>query len=102
MLILCDTHGAPPPIKDPSEIDVAIHCADPTEESKLHEFHAAIALLKTIKADLKLAIAGNHDWTLDDAVFEGKVAKMRPTEEGMVLVEKTYGRVGGCAEDIGV
>lgn len=56
-LILSDTHAndwAPPD----APVDVAIHCGDLTEESKLHEFRHALRMLRNIKADLKLVIAG--------------------------------------------
>lgn len=52
--------------------DVAIHCGDLTEESKLEEYRASIQLLKDIHAPLKLVIAGNHDFTMDIPAFRKK------------------------------
>ena len=95
ILVLSDTHGAalsPLDLREP--VDVVIHCGDLTEESKLEEYQGAVSMLKGIKVSLKLIIAGNHDWTLDDGMFWKKVAEMRPTEQDLELVEDTYGRIG--------
>lgn len=78
LLIISDTHGLtfPPHIQLPP-VDVAIHCGDLTEHSKLAEFETAIKLLEDIPAKLKLVIAGNHDFSLDDGVMEQKIAEAR-------------------------
>ena len=73
--------------------DVAIHCGDLTEESKLEEYRASIRLLKDINAPLKLVIAGNHDFTLDTPTFKKKVADARPSLNPD-LVKKVYGDYG--------
>ncbi|MCJ1338782.1 hypothetical protein MMC09_004071 [Bachmanniomyces sp. S44760] len=93
--ILSDTHGIE---FDEEErclhhADVAIHCGDLTEESKLEEFRATIRLLMDIQAPLKLVIAGNHDFTLDSAAFKEKVAQARPQLDPS-LVRKFYGDDG--------
>ncbi|KAL9634413.1 MAG: hypothetical protein Q9164_004101 [Protoblastenia rupestris] len=94
-LIISDTHG----MEFPSEnrplqhADVAIHCGDLTEESKLEEYRTSIRLLKDIHAPLKLVIAGNHDFTMDTAVFKKKVADARPPLDPK-LVRKVYGDLG--------
>ncbi|KAG6033976.1 hypothetical protein E4U41_006753 [Claviceps citrina] len=59
-----DTHHVPQ-----ERVNVAIHCGDLTDGSKLEEYRAAIQLLKGINAPLKLVIAGNHDFSLDQAAF---------------------------------
>ncbi|KAK4238661.1 Metallophosphoesterase domain-containing protein 1 [Achaetomium macrosporum] len=55
-LILSDTHADPDcqPNLSSLSADVAIHCGDLTEESKLCEFISAIDLLRGINAPLKL------------------------------------------------
>ena len=73
--------------------DVAIHCGDLTDGSKLEEFRTAIQLLKDINAPLKLAIAGNHDFTMDIPAFEQKVAEATPPLDPE-LVAKEYGAPG--------
>ena len=80
LLILSDTHGMNfSPANQPLQrADVAIHCGDLTDGSKLEEFRAAIRLLKGTDAPLKLAIAGNHDFTMDIPAFEQKVAEATP------------------------
>ncbi|KAF2484411.1 ser/Thr protein phosphatase family protein [Neohortaea acidophila] len=94
-LVLSDTHGeALHHRKVQESIDVVFHCGDLTEESKLDEFETTIRLLQGIDAPLKLVIPGNHDWSLDDAMFEKKIAEMKPSQEDLKLVEKVYGRVG--------
>ncbi|KAJ3483020.1 hypothetical protein NLG97_g7412 [Lecanicillium saksenae] len=70
--------------------DVCIHAGDLTEESKLEEFHSSLELLRTIKAPLKLVIAGNHDFTLDTPMFKKKIQEIKPPLEPE-LVQKFYG-----------
>lgn len=91
-LILSDTHADDwqPPL-DP--VDVAIHCGDLTEESKLSEFQASIQMLKSINAPLKLAIADNHDFTLDTPFFKRKIAEAKPPLDPD-LVKKEFGDHG--------
>lgn len=94
-LIMSDSHGHRPVFSGSlsEHIDVAIHCGDLTQESKMEEFHKTLRYLQEIKADLKLVIAGNHDFTLDVAAFENIVANARPPLEPD-LVQKTYGGFG--------
>ncbi len=95
LLILSDTHGVDfePGDKPFHRADVAIHCGDLTEESKLEEYRATLRLLMDIQAPLKLIIAGNHDFTLDIPVFEEKVAQVQPSLDP-ALVKKVYGGNG--------
>lgn len=96
-LILSDTHGMGFRSEDKplQHADVAIHCGDLTEESKLEEYRASIQLLKDIHAPLKLVIAGNHDFTMDIPAFRKKVADARPPLDPE-LVRKVYGDYGGA------
>ena len=73
-LVLSDTHGKNPQLPD-LPVDVAIHCGDLTDGSKIAEFRTTLALLRFINAPLKLVIAGNHDFTLDTPMFQRKVAE---------------------------
>lgn len=102
-LILSDTHGLE---FGPDEIprqhaDVAIHCGDLTEESKLQEFRASIRLLKEIDAPLKLVIAGNHDSTMDIPAFKKKVADATPVLDPVLVREVSgdYGEARQIFED---
>ncbi|KAL9608716.1 MAG: hypothetical protein Q9167_006482 [Letrouitia subvulpina] len=92
-LVLSDTHGTEFRSEQiPSQYaDVAIHCGDLTEESKLEEYECSLRLLKNINAPLKLVIAGNHDYTLDTPTFREHVgdARLDPT-----LVRQVYGGWG--------
>lgn len=84
-----------PETKPVQHADVAIHCGDLTDESKIEEFRTAIQLLKDIDAPLKLVIAGNHDFTLDIPVFEKKVAEVearQSIEPG--LLKSVFGNYG--------
>ena len=98
-LILSDTHGTEFPLENRpiQHADVAIHCGDLTEESKMEEFRASIRLLKDIHAPLKLVIAGNHDFTLDIVAFRKKVADARPPLDP-ALVREVYGEYGGARQ----
>lgn len=94
ILILSDTHGMALDELLPSpRADVAIHCGDLTEESKLDEMRTTLELLKKLDAPLKLVIAGNHDFTLDIPSFKQKVEDARPPLEP-ALVKKEYGDYG--------
>ncbi len=95
LLILSDTHCMDfnPADRPLQRADVAIHCGDLTDGSKLEEFRTAIQLLKDINVPLKLAIAGNHDFTMDVPAFEKKVAEATPPLD-LELVAKEYGALG--------
>ncbi|THZ30043.1 Metallo-dependent phosphatase [Aureobasidium pullulans] len=90
--IISDTHGEDLASRLTEPVDVVIHCGDLTEHSKLDEFGQAIRLLKSIDAPLKLVIAGNHDWTLDDTLYEEKLveSKFKPPKEDEA-VRKAFG-----------
>lgn len=78
-----------------TRVDVAIHCGDLTEESKLDEYRSALHLLKGVNAHLKLVIAGNHDWALDKPTYEHHAAEyQRLYEEDPELFARTYGNGG--------
>lgn len=95
-LIISDTHGAQfsPEAKPLEPVDVAVHCGDLTDKSRLHEFKSTIELLKGIPAPLKLVIAGNHDFSLDPPAFEQKIAEMEPPMSAED-VKKEFGDFGG-------
>lgn len=73
-IILSDTHGLdfPPSLHPQHSADVAIHCGDLTEHSRVIEFLQGVDLLSSLDAPLKLVVAGNHDFTLDIPVFKKK------------------------------
>lgn len=93
ILILSDTHGKPLEHPPPDAVDVAIHSGDLTQGSQLFEFRTAIALLEPLNAPLKLVIAGNHDFTLDDAAFARIVSEANPPLEPD-LVAAQFGKTG--------
>ena len=95
LLIISDTHGsdfgsADRPLQRAPD---AIHSGDLTDGSKLEEFRTTIQVLKGLKAPLKLAIAGNHDFTMDIPAFERKVAEVTPPLD-LELVARDYGIPG--------
>ena len=98
-LILSDTHGMEyqPENKPIQHADVAIHCGDLTEESKLDEYRASLRLLQDINAPLKLVIAGNHDMTMDIPTFRKKVTDAKPPLDPD-LVKKEYGDYGAARQ----
>ncbi|RBR09621.1 uncharacterized protein FIESC28_09791 [Fusarium coffeatum] len=93
-LIISDTHSKQfPDDRVPfTPVDVAIHCGDLTQHSKLYEFESAINLLKQLNAPLKLVIAGNHDFTLDKPTYKKMRAEIAPPNMGRVEME--YGCPG--------
>ncbi|TLD16111.1 uncharacterized protein PgNI_00203 [Pyricularia grisea] len=95
ILILSDTHGMKLASKVPSttSVDVLIHCGDLTEHSRLEEYHASSHLLQSIDAPLKLAIAGNHDLTLDWPAFSAKIAEAKLDLDSEQVIN-SFGREG--------
>ncbi|KAK2842916.1 hypothetical protein FQN49_005988, partial [Arthroderma sp. PD_2] len=90
-LILSDTHATA--YTAPQQYaDVALHCGDLTERSQLDEFRSAIKLLKEVNAPIKLAIAGNHDFTLDIPLYKQRVDETPP--ERREKLKKEYGDFG--------
>jgi hypothetical protein len=69
-MVMSDTHnydfGDSQDGKDPlPACDVLLHAGDLTYSGTVPELEAAIDMLASIQAELKLVIAGNHDMTLD-------------------------------------
>ena len=93
LLIMSDTHGEDLKHNCVADADVAIHCGDLTEESKLHEFKTALQTLQSVRAPLKLVIAGNHDFTLDIPAFKRKLSAIDPPLDD-ALVKREYGNFG--------
>lgn len=91
---MSDTHGSDIDVnEDGQRADVAIHCGDLTEESKIDEFRTTVDLLRRLPAPLKLVISGNHDLTLDETTFRQRLSEAaQPIEPE--LVEKTFGTYG--------
>ncbi|KAK7754119.1 hypothetical protein SLS62_003965 [Diatrype stigma] len=92
-LIISDTHSEDNPSSRQQSADVAIHCGDLTEESKIKEFRVTLELLKNIQAPLKLVIAGNHDFTLDLPTFKGNIENS-PDALDPELVQREFGHYG--------
>jgi hypothetical protein len=92
ILVMSDTHDqAISPSELPrTPVDVVLHCGDFTNGSKIAEFESAISLLQQVEAPLKLAIAGNHDFSLDESVLQAKVREAGLQAE-FELVEREYG-----------
>ena len=91
--MLADTHGLTfnkDFAKPAGKFDLAVHCGDLTQESKLSEFRDSLSLLKDIDASLKLVIAGNHEITLDTPTFQRHLARsgLDPNDPAVV---KEYG-----------
>ncbi|KAK4113432.1 Metallo-dependent phosphatase [Canariomyces notabilis] len=101
-LVISDTHAEKGLAIPDLPVDVAIHCGDLTNESKLDEFRTTLDLLRTINAPLKLVIAGNHDFTLDTPMFMKKRAQAEAVfsiEPG--LIKKEYGDFGDARQLFG-
>jgi Icc-related predicted phosphoesterase len=98
VLIISDTHGLQfTPHAPQLPVDVAIHCGDMTEDSKLSEFRETVQLLESFQARLKLVIAGNHDFSLDEDAFEQKISEARSIADEHLdddLFEREYGKRG--------
>ncbi|GBF61326.1 metallophosphoesterase [Trichophyton mentagrophytes] len=92
------------PYTPPSQYaDVALHCGDLTERSTLEEYRSAAQLLKQVNAPLKLAIAGNHDFTLDIPFYKAKLEQI-PVERHTRLVKECgdFGEARQVLEEAGI
>lgn len=103
IFIISDTHGLEfsTNIKLPSEntVDIAIHCGDLTQHSRLEEFRATIKLLEKINASIKLVIAGNHDFSLDLKILQQKLAEAKKISSDDIdgtLITREYGEDGAA------
>ncbi|KAH7176389.1 Metallo-dependent phosphatase-like protein [Dactylonectria macrodidyma] len=99
LFIISDTHGMgfPENMKLNQSADVAIHCGDLTEHSKLDELLETTKMMRDIHAPLKLVIAGNHDFSLDVPVFKKKIAEAEYISRESLIdsVQKDFGDYGG-------
>lgn len=94
LLILADTHGRKDiGIKPDPTYDLAIHCGDLTQESKISEFRSTLELLRNIPAPVKVVIAGNHEITLEEEMYRKHLlaAGVEPTDPDAT---REYGEIG--------
>ncbi|KAG9843526.1 metallophosphoesterase domain-containing protein, partial [Aureobasidium melanogenum] len=95
LFIISDTHGKDLARRPSEPVDIVIHCGDLTQESRLSEYKQAIKLLKNIDAPVKLVIAGNHDFTLDDTLYRQKLTEAHlPLPQEDQTVKTAYGDFG--------
>lgn len=88
ILIISDTHcasldgGPGAGFKRPlPPADLLIHCGDLTYTGTPEQYHKSLDMLKEINAPVKLAIAGNHDRTLDRDYMLSHLQLHGPTRE---------------------
>ncbi|KAH6686694.1 Metallo-dependent phosphatase-like protein [Plectosphaerella plurivora] len=95
ILIISDTHGKDFKFPQATKLsaDIAIHCGDLTDESKIVEYNTAIRLLLQIDAPLKLVVAGNHDFTLDTPAYERIAAESQVASD---ITKEDLDRVYGA------
>ena len=65
VLIISDTHGAP--LENLPKADLLIHCGDLSMTGGYTQYQDALHMISQVDAPVKLVIAGNHDYTLDQA-----------------------------------
>lgn len=79
-LIISDTHAATF-LTDKTwhlpRVDVLLHCGDLSNSGSLADYRRTISLLRSVPAELKLVIAGNHDKTLDGQYWKSFVERMQ-------------------------
>ncbi|RYP79188.1 hypothetical protein DL771_000166 [Monosporascus sp. 5C6A] len=81
MIILSDAHGDD--LKDVSlpRADVVLHCGDLTNDSRSADLERTLAMLRAIDAPLKLAIPGNHDFSLGPGYWRRTRARSHPAQQ---------------------
>ena len=78
---------------------MALHCSDITNRGGLESYERGLKFLEAIKADLKLAIAGNHDLSLDGKYWAMKCKRWNDPEEHTRAMENMRGQ---ATKDAGV
>jgi len=78
MIILSDTHGDDLKDVSLSSADVVLHCGDLTNDSRPAELERTLAMLRAIDAPLRLAIPGNHDFSLEPGYWRRTRAHNHP------------------------
>ncbi|KAI5370243.1 Putative calcineurin-like phosphoesterase domain, ApaH type, metallo-dependent phosphatase [Septoria linicola] len=81
--IISDTHGAPLgdsssslPFQAPlPKVDLLLHCGDLTMNGGQSQYEDAIDMIASIDASVKLVIAGNHDYSLDEHYMKTHLEK---------------------------
>ena len=115
ILIISDTHGLRPRVKEESdkdtddefdvpdirrvptgfrhplpEADVVLHCGDLTKRGQPIEIQETFAFLRECRAPLKLVIAGNHDLSLDQKFWDDSQLNERygpePPQESLQIM----------------
>ncbi|KAF4617100.1 hypothetical protein G7Y89_g15049 [Cudoniella acicularis] len=71
--------------------DVLLHCGDLTLDGDAESLKDSLRMLGSIKAELKLVIAGNHDMTLDCKYWRGRYPKFPEDHEEAMKVMKEQG-----------
>ncbi|KAI0531679.1 ser/Thr protein phosphatase family protein [Xylaria digitata] len=89
ILIISDTHGEVFKVTPELKADIVIHCGDLTDKFKLHEYRRTIQLLKDLDAPLKLVIAGNHDFSLDNISLRRRINEA-PEPPEIELIRRKY------------
>jgi len=85
-LIISDTHSKP--LQSHPECDVVLHCGDLTEDGTPESISSAIKDLQAINAELKLAIAGNHEISLDKQYWLSEGGELSEHLKAVATVEK--------------
>ncbi|KAH7079225.1 Metallo-dependent phosphatase-like protein [Paraphoma chrysanthemicola] len=84
-LVMSDTHSHRLPSRLP-ECDVLLHCGDMTEDGSPESIFEAIQAIANIQAELKLAIAGNHEISLDEGYYLDEGGNPKDIERAQEVV----------------
>jgi 3',5'-cyclic AMP phosphodiesterase CpdA len=87
------------------QADVLLHCGDLTGIGGLSELKGSLRMMKDIKAELKLVIAGNHDLSLDKKYHTSKFHEDEEESMEVYMNEHTDAMeimTGPLARDAGV
>ena len=88
-LVMSDTHDLT--LSNLPEADVLIHCGDITEQCSTEKLRDALKFLLSIKAELRLVIAGNHDVLLDSCSTNFYYEQPELHNEAVGLMSETPG-----------
>ncbi|KAK8154942.1 hypothetical protein BKA80DRAFT_291822 [Phyllosticta citrichinensis] len=76
-------------------VDVVLHCGDLTEDGSPSSLRRAIEMLGKIPAELKLAIAGNHDISLDREYYLSQGGSEKEYESSLAAVTGQVAKENG-------
>lgn len=79
----------------PPEVDVVLHCGELTDHGTPKALKDAVEMVRSIKAELRLVIAGNHDLGLDKETWLRKGGSEEDHKEALEIMNGDFSKSRG-------